>query len=314
MGCRGPVTYNACSVTRWNDGISYPIQSGHGCIGCSEAGFWDNGPFYQHLGHVPGVRNRKRRRTQVGAVVGIATAVGLAGHAALTAIRKRDVIAKHETVEPGRVDHGETGVSSPWPAAASSSIRSPASRATCASRQVEDGKVTDAYSSGTMVRGFEMILHGRDPRDAWAFTERTCGVCTTVHALASVRTVEDALGISVPPNAELIRNLMFCTQYVQDHVVHFYHLHALDWVDVVSALKADPAKTSRSGHSISNWPKSSPGYFADVQKRLKNSWRAGSWASSPTATGAIRPTSCRRRRTSWRWRIISRRWSGRKRS
>ena len=134
---------------------------------------------------------------------------------------------------------------------------------------VENGTITDAYSSGTMVRGFEKILKGRDPRDAWAFTERACGVCTTVHALASVRTVEDALGISVPQNAELIRNLMFCTQYAQDHVVHFYHLHALDWVDVVSALKADPQKTSEIAVSISPWPKSSPKYFAGVQQRLK---------------------------------------------
>ena len=134
--------------------------------------------------------------------------------------------------------------------------------------EVKDGKVVDAYSSGTMVRGFEIILKGRDPRDAWAFTERACGVCTTVHALASVRTVEDALGIKVPPNAELIRNLMFCAQYMQDHVVHFYHLHALDWVDVVSALKADPKQTSELAQSISHWPNSSPGYFSDLQKRL----------------------------------------------
>jgi hydrogenase large subunit len=134
--------------------------------------------------------------------------------------------------------------------------------------EIKDGKIVDAYSAGTMVRGFEIILKGRDPRDAWAFTERACGVCTTVHALASVRTVEDALGVAVPPNAELIRNLMFCAQYMQDHVVHFYHLHALDWVDVVSALKADPKKTSEIAQSISSWPKSSPGYFADLQKRL----------------------------------------------
>jgi len=134
--------------------------------------------------------------------------------------------------------------------------------------EVKDGKVVDAYSSGTMVRGFEIILKGRDPRDAWAFTERACGVCTTVHALASVRAVEDALGITVPQNAELIRNLMFCAQYLQDHAVHFYHLHALDWVDVVSALKADPKKTSEVAQSISNWPASSPGYFSDLQKRL----------------------------------------------
>jgi hydrogenase large subunit len=134
--------------------------------------------------------------------------------------------------------------------------------------EVKDGKVVDAYSSGTMVRGFELILKGRDPRDAWAFTERACGVCTTVHALASVRTVEDALKITVPPNAELVRNLMFCAQYMQDHVVHFYHLHALDWVDIVSALKADPKKTSELAQSISNWPKSSTGYFSDLQKKV----------------------------------------------
>ena len=134
--------------------------------------------------------------------------------------------------------------------------------------EVKDGVVTDAFSAGTMVRGLEIILRGRDPRDAWAFAERTCGVCTTVHALASVRTVEDALGIVIPPNAELVRNLMFCTQYMQDHVVHFYHLHALDWVDIVSALKADPAKTSEIAKSISNWPKTSPKYFADVQARI----------------------------------------------
>jgi hydrogenase large subunit len=133
---------------------------------------------------------------------------------------------------------------------------------------IADGKVTDAFSSGTMVRLIEEILKGRDPRDAWAFVGRVCGVCTTVHSLASVRSVEDALGIIVPPNAELVRNLMFCTQYMHDHVVHFYHLHALDWVDIVSALKADPKATSEIAQSISNWPKSSPGYFSDLQKRL----------------------------------------------
>ncbi len=157
--------------------------------------------------------------------------------------------------------------------------------------EVKDGAVVDAFSSGTMVRGFEIILRGRDPRDAWAFTERACGVCTTVHALASVRTVEDALDIKVPPNAELIRNLMFCTQYMQDHVVHFYHLHALDWVDIVSALKADPQKTSEIAQSISSWPKSSPKYFADVQKRLTtfvNSGQLGIFANGYWGHGAYK--------------------------
>jgi len=134
--------------------------------------------------------------------------------------------------------------------------------------EVKDGKIVDAWSAGTMVRGLEIILRGRDPRDAWAFCERVCGVCTTVHALASVRSVEDALDIHVPANAELIRNIMFCTQYMHDHVVHFYHLHALDWVDVVSALKADPVATSALAQKLSKYPKSSPGYYTELQKRL----------------------------------------------
>ena len=120
--------------------------------------------------------------------------------------------------------------------------------------EIQDGKISEAYSSGTMVRLLEEILKGRDPRDAWAFVGRVCGVCTTVHSLASCRAVEDALNITIPPNAELVRNIMYCTQYMHDHVVHFYHLHALDWVDVVSALSADPNETSRIAQSISNWP------------------------------------------------------------
>lgn len=140
---------------------------------------------------------------------------------------------------------------------------------------VQDGKIADAFSAGTMVRGIEIILKGRDPRDAWAITERVCGVCTTVHALASVRSVENALNISVPPNAELIRNLMFCSHYLQDHVVHFYILHALDWVDVVSALSADPAETSRIAQSISSWPKSSPNYFRDIRNKVKTFVESG---------------------------------------
>jgi hydrogenase large subunit len=136
--------------------------------------------------------------------------------------------------------------------------------------EVKDGKITDAYSAGTMVRGIETILKGRDPRDAWAFVGRVCGVCTSTHSLTSVRTVENALGISVPPNAELIRNLMANALYIQDHVVHFYVLHALDWVDVVSALKANPADAAQIAQSISPWPKSSVGYFTDIQRKFKN--------------------------------------------
>jgi hydrogenase large subunit len=141
--------------------------------------------------------------------------------------------------------------------------------------EIQDGKITDAFSAGTMVRGIETILKGRDPRDAWAFVGRVCGVCTSTHSLTSVRSVENALGISVPPNAELIRNLMASALYIQDHVVHFYQLHALDWVDVVSALKANPAEASRIAQSISSWPKSSVGYFTDIQKKFKNFVESG---------------------------------------
>lgn len=141
--------------------------------------------------------------------------------------------------------------------------------------ELNNGKITNAFSSGTMVRGFEIILKGRDPRDAWAFTERACGVCTTVHALASVRAVENALDIIIPPNAELIRNLMFCAQYIQDHVIHFYHLHALDWVDVVSALKADPQKAASIAQSISPWPKNSATYLKEVQNKIKSFVESG---------------------------------------
>ena len=133
----------------------------------------------------------------------------------------------------------------------------------------EANGIVQAYSSGTMVRGIEIILQGRDPRDAWAFAQRACGVCTTVHSFASIRAVEDALGIRIPPAANLMRNMMIAQQYAHDHVMHFYHLHALDWVDVVSCLQADPAETSRIQESISSWRNSSPGYFADVQARIQ---------------------------------------------
>jgi hydrogenase large subunit len=136
--------------------------------------------------------------------------------------------------------------------------------------QMDGDRIAQAYSAGTMVRGIEIILRGRDPRDAWAFAQRICGVCTLVHGLASIRSVENALNYPIPPNAQLIRNLMSGAQYVHDHVMHFYHLHALDWVDVVSALSADPAATSTLAQSISGYPKSSPGYFSDTQKKLKN--------------------------------------------
>ncbi|MBT9252787.1 MAG: nickel-dependent hydrogenase large subunit, partial [Brockia lithotrophica] len=134
------------------------------------------------------------------------------------------------------------------------------------------GTITKAYSSGTAVRGIELIVQGRDPRDLWAFTQRICGVCTTVHALASVRAVENALGIKIPLNAHLIRNIMYGAQMAHDHTVHFYQLHALDWVNVVSAAKADPVKASEIAQSYapwSSWPKTSPAYFKDILAKLK---------------------------------------------
>ncbi|AFL75604.1 nickel-dependent hydrogenase large subunit [Thiocystis violascens] len=139
----------------------------------------------------------------------------------------------------------------------------------------ENNVIRNAVSTGTMWRGLEVILRGRDPRDAWAFTERICGVCTGTHALTSVRAVEDALGIAIPENANSIRNIMQLTLQAHDHLVHFYHLHALDWVDVVSALSADPKATSALAQSISDWPLSSPGYFRDVQNRIKRFVESG---------------------------------------
>ncbi|NTV42358.1 MAG: nickel-dependent hydrogenase large subunit, partial [Syntrophobacteraceae bacterium] len=106
----------------------------------------------------------------------------------------------------------------------------------------------------------------RNPEDAWLFTQRLCGVCTYVHGVCSVRSVEDALGITVPDNARLVRNLLMGAQYVHDHIVHFYQLHALDWVDVVSALEANLDDTARLAKAIS--PEAAPIDFAGVKARL----------------------------------------------
>jgi Ni,Fe-hydrogenase I large subunit len=135
--------------------------------------------------------------------------------------------------------------------------------------QAEGGMISDAWASSTQFRGIELVMQGRDPRDAWAFTQRICGVCTVVHAVASCRAVEDALNITIPANANIIRNLVHGMQFIQDHVIHFYHLHALDWVDVASALSANPKDTAAIAASISPWPNNSATYFAEVQHRLK---------------------------------------------
>jgi hydrogenase large subunit len=141
--------------------------------------------------------------------------------------------------------------------------------------QIAGGKVTNAWSSGTQFRGIETILNGRDPREAWLLTQRVCGVCATVHALVSVRAVENALGIIVPDNARIIRNIIEAIQFVQDHVIHFYHLHALDWVDLVSALSADTAAASRLQGKLSDWPNNSAAYFGSVQTRLNTFVQSG---------------------------------------
>jgi hydrogenase large subunit len=151
------------------------------------------------------------------------------------------------------------------------------------------GKVQDALSSGTAWRGIELVLKDRDPRDAYLFAQRICGVCTSVHALASLRAVEDALAIEIPRNANYMRNIIATQQIVQDHLIHFYHLHALDWVSPVEALKADPAaavllqngildtyqlpfagpvemNTSAFSH---DFPKATGAYFRDIQGKIK---------------------------------------------
>jgi hydrogenase large subunit len=135
--------------------------------------------------------------------------------------------------------------------------------------EVDNGFISKAWSSGQMWRGIEVILKGRDPRDAWLFTQRICGVCTTVHALASVRSVENALGLEIPINAQYVRNLIQSIHCLHDHIVHFYVLSALDWVDVVSALSADIGKTVQLAESLSNWPGNSFNRFKAVKEKVQ---------------------------------------------
>jgi len=136
--------------------------------------------------------------------------------------------------------------------------------------EVDRGKVQNSWSSGQMWRGIEKILEGRDPRDAWIFTQRICGVCTTVHALASVRAVENALRLEIPLNAQLIRNILIAAHGLHDHIVHFYHLSALDWVDVVSALKGDPVRAAVLANSLSPWPHNSAAQLKAVKDKLND--------------------------------------------
>ncbi len=143
--------------------------------------------------------------------------------------------------------------------------------------EVDGGAVRNAWSSGTMWRGIETILQGRDPRDAWVFTQRICGVCTTVHAIASVRVVENALGLEIPLNAQLIRNIIIAAHALHDHIVHFYHLSALDWVDVVTVLKADRRRRRRPSPTRLGltWPGNSKHALAAVKEKVKDFVAAG---------------------------------------
>jgi hydrogenase large subunit len=141
--------------------------------------------------------------------------------------------------------------------------------------EVENGKVAKSWSSGQMWRGIEIILQGRDPRDAWIFAQRICGVCTTVHAIVSVRAIENALALEVPLNAQYIRNMIVAAHGIHDHIVHFYQLSALDWVDIVSALKADPKAAAKLAQSLSDWTGNSEQEFRKVQDRVKGFVESG---------------------------------------
>ena len=164
--------------------------------------------------------------------------------------------------------------------------------------EVDNNQVTKAWSSAQRWRGLEIILKGKEPQDAWVLAQRICGVCTTVHAIASIRAVENALKATVPMNANYIRNIIMSQHSVQDHIVHFYHLSALDWVDVLSALKADPKKTAQLAQSISDWPGNSETEFRAVQDKLKSfagGGKLGIFSSGYWGHPAMKlPPGCRR--------------------
>jgi [NiFe] hydrogenase large subunit len=170
--------------------------------------------------------------------------------------------------------------------------------------EIEGGKVKDAWSSAQLFRGLEIILKGRDPRDAPYITQRACGVCTEVHALASIRALDDCFKAYAPNLGRLARNFVHGAQYIHDHVTHFYQLHALDWVDVVSALSADPKKTAALAANLGNYPKSGAADFKAVKDRLKafvDSGQLGPFANGywghPDYRLPPRPTS-------WPWPTI----------
>jgi len=140
----------------------------------------------------------------------------------------------------------------------------------------EENVVREAWASGQLFRGIEVILKGRDPRDVGLIAQRICGVCTNVHYRASIAAVEDAYGIVPPPNAEIIRNLVTLSLFVQDHIIHFYHLHSLDYVDIVSALEADVAKAEEVAKRYHSYPyRSSVGHFSSLKEKLASFVKAG---------------------------------------
>ena len=242
MGCRGPMTYNSCSTMKWNDGVSFPIGSGHGCIGCSENDFWDNGPFYDAALAIPCPASSRPDR--------IGTVAGLPARACRPHPRRRKAREARPLKRHGPSE-GECGA---W-RTESSSIPSPASKGTCASRRcwTRRRRSRTRMSSGTMWRGLELILQGRDPRDAWAVHASASAACAPrCTRWPRVRAVENALGIKVPPQRRHHpQHHVPHASMVQDHVIHFYHLHALDWVDVVSALQGRPGATAALAQKVS---------------------------------------------------------------
>ena len=141
--------------------------------------------------------------------------------------------------------------------------------------EIDGGAVSKAWACCTMWRGIETILRGRDSREAWVYAQRFCGVCTTVHAIASVRAVENAVGLEVPLNAQLIRNLILIGHALHDHIVHFYHLSALDWVDVAAIPKADPNQAATVAAGLSEWPNNSPQEMARVKRKVEGLLQSG---------------------------------------
>lgn len=140
----------------------------------------------------------------------------------------------------------------------------------------ENGVVQEAYVSGQLFRGIETILKNRDPRDAGLMAGRICGVCTNSHFRGAIECVEDAYSLVIPKNAEIIRDLISMALFIQDHVVHFYHLHSLDFVDVTSALKADAKLTSKEAHKYHKKPfRNSHSHYEEVLEKLQNFVKAG---------------------------------------